>query len=160
MIYLLSRLTLHITNNLLGLSNNLINNLLRLGPRLLDRLDVGAGCLLWCSSGLGLGRSRLLSSGRASGSFGLGDAAGGYFAGAGLRRVGFGGRAAFCGRDCIFDLLDETGLGVAFVRVRSVCCCLVGERWACMEAWLGQCRAVCVCRACRRRVKAYQFSRV
>ena len=159
MIYLLSRLTLHITNNLLGLSNNLINNLLRLGPRLLDRLDVGTGCLLWCSSSLGLSRSRLLSSGRGSGSFGLGDAARDYFAGAGLGRVGFGGRAAFCGRDSVFDLLDETGLGVTFGK-RLVFCCLVGKRFSRMEAWLGQCRAVCVCRACGQKGKAYQFSRV
>jgi len=131
MIYLLSRLTLHITNNLLGLSNNLINNLLRLGPRLLDCLDVGAGCLLWCSRGRGLSRSRLLSSGSRRGSFGLSDATRGYFAGAGLGRVGFGGGAAFCGRDCVFDLLDETGLGVAFGK-RLVFCYLVGK---CVRVW-------------------------
>lgn len=160
MLYLLPRLTLHITDNLLRLSHNLINNLLRLGPRLLDRLDVGPSRLLRCSSSLGLSRSRLLSGGRGgSGSFGLGDATGGYFAGAGLGRVGFGGGAAFCGRDCVFDLLDETGLGVAFEE-RLVFCCLAGGKCSCMEVWLRQCRAVCVCRACGRRGESYQFSHV
>jgi hypothetical protein len=114
MLYLFSWLAFDITNNVLCLSHNLIHNLLRLGPRLLHSLHIRASSLLWCGSRL-FGRSSLLSGSRGSSSLGLGNATRSHFAGAGLRRVGFGSRASFCGRDCVFNLLDETGLGVAFV---------------------------------------------
>jgi hypothetical protein len=113
MLYLFSWLAFDITNNVLCLPHNLIHNLLRLGPRFLYSLHIRASSLLWCDSRL-FGRSSLLS-GSSGSSLGLGNATRSYFAGAGLRRVGFGSRASFCGRDCVFDLLDETGLGVAFV---------------------------------------------
>jgi hypothetical protein len=114
MSYLFSWLAFHITDNMLCLSDNLIHNLFRLGPRLLHRLDVGTGRLLWCGSRL-FGRSGFLGGGRGSSCLGLGNASRSYFAGTGLRRVGLGGRASFCGRDCVFNFLDETGLGVALV---------------------------------------------
>jgi hypothetical protein len=118
MLYLFSRLAFDITNNFLCLSHDLVHDLFRLSPRLLHRLHVRTGSLLWCCNRL-LDRSSLLDGSRgtsSSGSLGLSDATRSYFAGAGLRRIGFGGRASFCGRDDILDLLDETGLGVAFVE--------------------------------------------
>ena len=86
MLYLFSWLAFDITNNLLCLSHNLVHDLLRLGPRLLYRLYVRTGNLLWCCNKL-LDRRGLLGGSRgtsSSGSLGLGDATRSYFAGAGL----------------------------------------------------------------------------
>jgi hypothetical protein len=66
---LLARLSLYVADELLCLADDLVDNLLRLGARLLHRLDVCA-CGLLCGGSLGL---------RGSGGLGLGDAASGYF---------------------------------------------------------------------------------
>jgi hypothetical protein len=66
---LLARLSLYVTDELLCLADDLVDDLLRLGARLLHRLDVCAGGL-FCGGSLGL---------RGSGGLGLGDAASGYF---------------------------------------------------------------------------------
>ena len=98
---LLPWLAFHITNDLLALTHNLVNDLLRLCAGFLHGLDVGAfGSPLGCSGGSG-------------GGFGLGDASCGDFLGAWLGGVGFCCCALF-GRDGVLDGLDDAGLGVAF----------------------------------------------
>jgi hypothetical protein len=142
MTYLLSWLAFNITNDVLRLSNNLIHNFLSLCPRLLDSLHVRTGGLLWCCSRF-LGRSSLLGSSCAAGSLGFSNAARSYFAGAGLRCVGLGGRAAFCRRDCVLNLLNKTGLRVAFVN-KSVCYCVcLGMATEVLRRGGGQYKAVC-----------------